>query len=71
MSIAELRKLPPEEKLKIIELLWKDLAANDESIPSPAWHEAELRRTEVDFADGRTEAVDWEQAKKDLRKQFE
>jgi len=38
MSIAELRRLPPIEKLKIIETLWADLAAGDESFPSPAWH---------------------------------
>jgi hypothetical protein len=35
MSIAELRKLPADEKLKIIEMLWSDLATDDESF-SPA-----------------------------------
>jgi putative addiction module component (TIGR02574 family) len=71
MSIAELRKLPPAEKLKIIEALWSDLATDDESLPSPAWHEEELRKTEADFAAGRVEALDWEDAKKELRKRFE
>jgi len=70
MSIAELRKLPPDEKLKIIEALWSDLAA-DESFESPAWHAEELRKTEADFAAGRVETVDWEDAKKELRKRFE
>ena len=36
MSIAELRKLPRTEKLKIIETLWDDLAVDEESFPSPA-----------------------------------
>ena len=71
MSIAELRKLPTTEKLKIIEALWEDLAADEESVPSPAWHEAELRKTEADFAAGRIEVLDWEDAKKELRKRFE
>lgn len=71
MSIAELRKLPPAEKLKIIKALWSDLVADDESLPSPAWHEEELRKTEADFAAGRVEALDWEEAKKDLRRRFE
>jgi putative addiction module component (TIGR02574 family) len=71
MSIAELRKLPPDEKLKLIEILWSDLAANEESLPSPAWHEQELRKTEAEFAAGRVEAVDWEEGKKELRRRFE
>lgn len=70
-SIAELRKLPPEEKRRIIEILWNDLAADSETFASPAWHEEELRKTEADFAAGRVEALDWEDAKKELRKRFE
>lgn len=71
MSIAELHKLPADEKLKIIEALWGDLAAEDTAFASPAWHEEELRKTEADFAAGRVEAISWEDAKKELRKQFE
>ena len=71
MSIAELRRLPREEKLKIIETLWSDLAADDDSFESPAWHGDELRKTEAEFAAGRVEVLDWEDAKKELRKRFE
>jgi len=70
MSIAELRKLPPSEKLKIIEMLWNDLAG-DESLPSPDWHAEELKETEKDFSAGRIEVMDWEDAKKKLRDRFE
>jgi putative addiction module component (TIGR02574 family) len=71
MSIAELRKLPPNEKLKIIETLWADIAADDQSFSSPAWHEQELQKTEAELAAGRIEVMDWEDAKKELRKRFE
>lgn len=71
MSITELRNLPPAEKLKLIEILWTDLAANEESLPSPAWHEQELRKTEAEFAAGSVEAMDWEDGKKELRRRFE
>lgn len=71
MSITELRKLPADEKLKIIEALWGDLASDDAVFASPAWHEDELLKTEADFAAGRVEILDWEDAKKELRKQFE
>jgi len=71
MSIAELRKLPAVEKLKIIEALWSDRAANEEAFAIPAWHEEELRKTEADFAAGRIEVLDWQDAKKERRKRFE
>lgn len=71
MSIAELRKLPRVEKLKIIEALWSDLAADEENFESPAWHVEELKKTEADFAAGRIEVLDWQDAKKELRKRFE
>jgi putative addiction module component (TIGR02574 family) len=71
MEIAELRKLPSNEKLRIIEALWGDIAADETSFASPAWHESELRRTEADLAAGRIEVLDWEQAKTELRKRFE
>jgi putative addiction module component (TIGR02574 family) len=68
VSIAELRRLPNSEKLKIIEMLWADLSADEASFESPDWHAAELRKTEEDLKAGRTTVVDWEEAKKQLRK---
>ena len=71
MSIAELRLLPNSEKLKIIETLWADLSADEASVESPAWHAEELRKTEEDLKAGLVTAVDWDEAKKALRKRFE
>jgi putative addiction module component (TIGR02574 family) len=71
MSIAELHKLSPVEKLRIIEALWNDLAGDEESFASPAWHEDALRQTEAEFVAGCTETLDWEAAKKELRKSLE
>jgi putative addiction module component (TIGR02574 family) len=71
MSIAELRELPAQEKLEIIEQLWGDFAAGRETYISPAWHGEALARTEADFQNGRIEAVTWEDAKAELRRRFE
>lgn len=67
MSIAELHKLPRAEKQRIIEELWDDLTADEAALDSPAWHEPELRKTEAEFATGRTEIIDWDEAKQRLR----
>ena len=71
MSIAELRSLPSDEKLRIIETLWGDIAADENAFESPAWHEEQLRRTEANFAAGRIEVLDWQEAKKELRLRVE
>jgi hypothetical protein len=71
MSIAELRQLPSKEKMRIIEMLWSDLASGNDEISSPDWHGEELRKTDADFAAGRVEVLDWQQAKKELRGRFE
>ena len=67
MSIAELHKLPRAEKQRIIEELWDDLTADEAALDSPAWHEAELQKTEAEFVAGRIEAIDWAEAKRRLR----
>ncbi|WP_155931112.1 addiction module protein [Methylomonas sp. 11b] len=71
MTITELHQLPAIEKLKIIEALWNDLAEDENNLPPPAWHEAELKQTEDGFLSGDIKAVDWQQAKKELRSRFE
>jgi putative addiction module component (TIGR02574 family) len=70
MSIAELRQLPNDEKLRIIETLWADIAADDTSFEGPDWHVKELAQTETDLASGKVTAVDWDAAKKELRGRF-
>lgn len=71
MSIAELRKLSAVEKLKIIEVLWGDLASDEDNLSSPSWHETELIETEKQFLSDGVEILDWQQAKKELRSRFE
>jgi Putative addiction module component len=66
MTVAELRRLPASEKLKIIETLWADLAVDADSLESPAWHGEELRKTEAAMAAGEIEVLDWQTAKKEL-----
>ncbi|MEI8293959.1 MAG: addiction module protein [bacterium] len=71
MSIAELRQLPRREKLQIVEALWSDLADEGSRFPSPSWHGDELLKTEEDFKLGKIQSIDWEEAKKKLRAEFE
>lgn len=71
MNITELHNLPAVEKLKIIEALWGDLVGDESCIPSLSWHETELKETEEKYQTGSLDVLDWQQAKKELRSQFE
>lgn len=70
MSIAELRLLPADEKLRIIETLWSDIAGMDDDIQVPEWHEKQLMETEAAYHAGQVEVLDWNDAKKELRSRF-
>ena len=71
MTIEAVRKLPRSEKLRLMETLWEDLSRPDSDYQSPAWHAKELAETERRLAEGREQAIEWETAKKKLRRQFE
>jgi len=47
------------------------LVGDESSLPSLSWHETELKETEEKFLAGSIEVLDWQQAKKELRSQFE
>jgi putative addiction module component (TIGR02574 family) len=44
MKIEGLRKLPLDEKLRIVEELWDDIGSSHAAIPVPDWAKAEARR---------------------------
>ena len=71
MNIAELHNLTSIEKLKIIEMLWEDLIADEINFPDLSWHEKILKATEEEFQAGKIEVLDWKKAKNELRSQLE
>jgi hypothetical protein len=71
MSIETLRRLPRNEKLKLMEALWEDLSIPDGEFDSPAWHAKELAETERRLSENKEQILDWEAAKRTLRNKFE
>ena len=54
-----------------MEAIWEDLSNEEEQIESPDWHKKALQETEHRFSSGQEKIVDWQDAKKELRKRFE
>ena len=67
MSIAEIRQLPLNEKLQIMEALWEDLRSHTEHEPIPDWHKTILDERKAAVESGQEEVIDWEEAKARLR----
>jgi hypothetical protein len=71
MTIEAVRQLPRTEKLRLMETLWEELSRPDDKFESPTWHGKALAETERRLAEGKEKILDWEAAKKKLRKRFE
>lgn len=71
MSIETVQQMSRSEKLKLMELLWEQLSCPDDALVSPAWHAQALAETEQRLAAGKEQVMDWETAKKELRRRFE
>lgn len=68
MSTLEIQQMPRQEKLRLMEMLWADLSRDEETFESPAWHADALRETSERRARGEEQVLDWEEAKKKLRR---
>jgi hypothetical protein len=70
-STIEIKQLSREEKLRVMEAIWEDLSNEEEQVESPDWRKEALQETERRLSTGQEKIVDWQDAKKELRKQFE
>jgi hypothetical protein len=70
-ALVEINRFSREEKLKIMEAIWEDLSKEDGQVESPDWHHEALQTTNARFLSGQENSVDWQEAKRDLRKRFE
>jgi hypothetical protein len=70
-NVIEIQHLSREEKLRVMEAIWEDLSRDDEKVESPDWHHQALQETEQRVRSGKADVMDWDDAKKELRKRFE
>ena len=56
------------QKLDLMEAIWSDLAIDEKTFESPAWHEAILGDRKKALAAGKITISNWEEAKNRIRK---
>jgi hypothetical protein len=66
-----LKEMTLREKLAAMESLWEDLSQTPGKLPSPAWHKDVLDARRARVASGKAKFVDWETAKRQLRKRVQ
>ena len=67
VTADEIRELPKEEKLRMMELLWADLTGTSDEIESPSWHREVLSDTAKRVSEGTEIPIDFSTAKELLR----
>jgi hypothetical protein len=65
---AVIKKMSRAEKLRTMEALWSDLTRDEGKYTSPSWHFDELARTEEAIRAGSVKFLNWESAKKSIRR---
>jgi hypothetical protein len=68
-TILPIQKMSKANQLRAMEELWVELTRDEEKFESPHWHLKLLSETERAIETGKVKFMDWEQAKKSLRRQ--
>jgi len=61
--LEEIRQLPLQEKLALMEFLWAEISKEPEQIEIPQWHRDLLDSREAAYQRGQIQAIDLEEAK--------
>jgi len=69
VSLAEIRKLPVQEKLQIMEALWDDLRANADAVLMPGWQKELLDARRKAVCEGHERVLEWDEVKDSFGKQ--
>ena len=60
-------KMTTDDKLRVLEEVWEDLARTPEEVPAPSWRAEVLLAREKRIAEGSAQFEDWDEAKRRIR----
>jgi putative addiction module component (TIGR02574 family) len=62
----QIMRLPPAERLRLVEDIWDSLTVSPDEVPVPGWHREELERRLADPSEEAT--LTWEQIREKPRR---
>ncbi len=65
---SEISRLSPEEKLRLVEKLWDEIATSEDRLPIPAWHAQVLAEDAARYQENPTEGSPWPEVKARLQR---
>ena len=67
----QIHQMPFHEKLLVMEAIWDDISREEEKLEVPQWHKDLLDERERLLAEGKARFIDWEEAKRQIKKAVE
>lgn len=68
-TIPPIDEMTPEQRVELMEELWKAMSSNPEETQPPDWHREVLEQRERALANGEDEFIPWDEAKEYIRLQ--
>ncbi|MBN2218118.1 MAG: addiction module protein [Pirellulales bacterium] len=66
-----LDRMTVADKLRVMEVLWDDLARNPDQIQSPPWHEEVLDERRRQIEEGRAKYLSLEEFRRNIEKEIQ
>jgi Putative addiction module component len=70
-TTIDIKQMSIDEKIGLMELLWRDISKNPEDVPVPEWHLKILEERQRAVANGETHYIDFEDAVAEIRRHAE
>lgn len=67
IALSELRDLPLDEKMRMMEALWDGISPQEVNLEVPQWHKDILDQRQQLIQEGKAKFIDWEIAKQQIR----
>jgi hypothetical protein len=71
MTSLAIKQMTWVEKLRTMEEHWAELSRDESRLESPPWHKDAVMDAAARYDAGKEEAIDWTDAKNELRKRAE
>jgi hypothetical protein len=71
IATLSLKEMSIQDKISTMESIWEDLCRNAGDIASPEWHKEVLEEREKNLKSGADSFIDWEVAKRSIRKKIQ